>query len=598
MIRLIRYLKPYWAAAILAPLFMVLEVGMDLLQPQLMASIVNEGVMKGDVQHIWHVGAIMIGVALVGLIGGAGCTVFSSKAAQNFGADLRYDLFRHIQTFSFRDLDRVTTGSLITRLTSDIVQVQNMVQIALRIMVRSPLMLLGSIMMAVIISPRLSLVLAITIPLLLSALLILMRLSIPMFGKMQHKLDRVNTVLQENLSGIRVVKAFVRSDYEEARFEKANQHYFEHALKAFRTIALHMPLMMLVLNTSIVAVLWYGGAQTWNGAINVGQLIAYLNYMTQILFSLLSIGSMIMNISRAKASADRIKEVLNTVPDTVEDMVDTTHTVEDIVDMSDTVVTSNPREEGVLKGRISFEHVSFAYDEGMQAQILNDIHFQVEAGQTVAIIGATGSGKSSLVHLIPRLYEPTSGRVLIDGHNIKDMDIYELRRRVGMVLQQALLFSGTIRDNIRYGMPEASQAEVEDAARAAEAHTFIERLPAGYDTVVGQRGVNLSGGQKQRISLARTLLAKPDILILDDSTSAVDLKTEARIQQALRERMRHRTSIVIAQRISSIVAADSIIVLENGQIAAQGTHDELIRTSLLYRDIVESQLRKEDVLHG
>ncbi|MCG7408542.1 ABC transporter ATP-binding protein/permease [Paenibacillus sp. ACRRX] len=575
---LIRYLKPYWAAALLAPLFMILEVGMDLLQPQLMASIVNDGVLKGDLNHIWHVGAVMIGVAMVGLIGGAGCTVFSSKAAQNFGADLRYDLFRHIQTFSFRDLDRMTTGSLVTRLTSDIVQVQNMVQIALRIMVRSPFMLLGSIIMAVIISPQLSLVLAITIPLLLAVLLILMRLSIPMFAKVQHKLDRVNTVLQENLSGIRVVKAFVRSEYEEKRFETANQHYFEHALKAFRTIAINMPLMMLVLNTSIVAVLWYGGAQTWDGTINVGQLIAYLNYMTQILFSLLSIGSMIMNISRAKASADRIKEVLNTVPDMEE--------------------AANPRHEVVQNGRISFEHVSFAYDEGMQEQVLKDIHFQVEAGKTVAIIGATGSGKSSLVSLIPRLYEPTSGNVLIDGHNIKEMDVHELRRRVGMVLQQALLFSGTIRDNIRYGVPEASQAEVEDAARAAEAHEFIERLPGGYDTVVGQRGVNLSGGQKQRISLARTLLAKPDILILDDSMSAVDLKTEARIQQSLRERMRNSTSIVIAQRISSIVAADSIIVLEDGQIAAQGTHDELLRSSSLYQDIVESQLRKEDVLHG
>ena len=578
MNKLLRFLRPYWAAVLLAPLFMILEVSMDLLQPRFMASIVNDGVMTGDIEMIWSIGIRMIIVALIGFIGGAGCTYFSSKASQNFGADIRQALFNHVQTVSFRDIDSVTTGSLITRLTSDVVQVQNLVLMALRMMVRSPMILIGSIIMAFLISPRLTIILAITLPILLVVLITLMRLTIPMFAKVQDKLDRVNTVLQENLLGIRAVKAFVRSDYERERFAQANTDYYERALKTFRTIAINMPLMMLVLNMAIVAVLWFGGAETWNSSIAVGDLMAYLNYMTQILFALINLGMLIMNISRAVASAARINEVLEHKPEMER--------------------ASKYDARVIQQGEVVFDHVSFGYDLKHKDSILKSIDLVIKPGQTVAILGATGSGKSSLVNLIPRLYDPTAGRVLIDGHDVKDIDPHELRSRVGMVLQQSLLFSGTIRDNIRYGRPEATQEEVESAARAAQAHDFIANMPDGYDTVIGQRGVNLSGGQKQRISIARALLVRPDILILDDSTSAVDLTTEAKIQAALRERMHNSTCIMIAQRISSVLEADNIIVLEHGEIAAQGTHEELIQHSKVYQDIYESQLRKEEVLHG
>lgn len=567
-----KYIKPYWKAALLAPLLMMVEVYADLLQPQLMASIVDRGVLAGDIAHIQKTGALMLGVALIGLAGGVGCTVFSSIASQKFGADVRTDLFMKVQASSFRNLERFTTGSLITRLTNDVTQVQMFVQMMLRVLVRAPLLTIGSLIMAFTISVKLALILVIVTPILFGVLFVVIRRGFPLFSQVQQKLDRVNNVLQENLSGIRVVKAFVRADYENKRFRRANDDFMHIAVKANLVMATMMPVMFLLLNASIVAALWFGGRLYWGGSLQVGELVAFTNYVTQMLFSMLMVGMMMMNVSRAKASADRIQEVLGS--------------------QSEIRDKDGSKPHTIRAGRIVFDGVSFAYDP--DEPVLQDISFTAEPGQTVAILGATGSGKSSLVSLIPRLYDVTSGRVLIDGIDVRDFPQRHLRGQIGMVLQQAILFSGTIRDNIGFGRSDPSQEEIEAAARAAQAHDFIAALPDGYDTVLGQRGVNLSGGQKQRISIARALLLRPRILILDDSTSAVDLGTESRIQAALKELMRDSTCLIIAQRISSVLEADQIIVLDEGRIAAIGTHRELMRTSEVYQEIYRSQLKEED----
>lgn len=576
-----RYLKPYWKAAVLAPLFMVLEVCMDLLQPLLMAGIINDGVMKGDLALIQRSGAIMVGIALIGLIGGAGCTVFAAIASMRFGADVRNELFEKVQAYSYRNLDRFTSGSLVTRLTNDVVQVQNLVQMTLRILVRAPLLAIGSLVMALAISPQLGLILIIVIPILFAVQYVLIKHSFPLFAKVQQKLDRVNTVLQENFTGIRVVKAFVREHYENSRFGQANSAYTDVAIRAARAIALNMPIMSLILNGSIVAVLWFGGVRTQSGGMPVGDLVAFINYVTQVLSSLLMVGMIVMNISRAKVSADRINEALAAQPDIVD--------------------AAGARTDAIREGRVEFDRVSLSYadsGDGRTDEAVSDISLIAEPGQTVAILGTTGSGKSTLVSLIPRLYDVTRGAVRIDGVNVKDIGLRHLRGRIGVVLQESILFTGTIRDNIRFGKSDAGQEEVETAARAAQAHDFIALMPDGYDTLVGQRGVNLSGGQKQRISIARALLMRPAVLILDDSTSAVDLGTESRIQQALKELMRTSTCFVIAQRISSVLDADKIVVLEEGRIVAQGTHGELMRTSAEYREIYRSQLGKEEAVYG
>ncbi|MEK3862091.1 ABC transporter ATP-binding protein [Paenibacillus sp. FSL H7-0716] len=574
MWKLKHYLRPYWIWCVLAPLLMLVEVTMDLLQPTLMASIVDKGVMTKDLSHIFSTGLIMLGVAFIGLIGGVGCTIFSSIASQNFGNDLRISLFEHIQKFSNKNLDQLKTGSLITRLTNDVVQLQTFVQMILR-SIRSPLLLVGSLVMAIRISPMLTLILAVAVPLLSLILYGLIRLSFPLFQKMQVKLDGVNTVLQENLSGIRVVKAFVRANHEQKRFNTANKDYTEIAIKAVRLMSLNMPLMMLVLNASIVAVLWFGGVQSWNGGLPVGQLIAFINYITQLLMSMLMLSNMLTFFSRAKVSADRENEVFSTISEITE--------------------VANAKKDAIHNGRIVFDNVSFAYDPTDENLVLDGINFTAEPGETVAILGATGTGKSSLVSLIPRFYEVSSGSITIDGSDTRMIALEDLRSRIGYVMQQAILFSGTIRDNIRYGRPDAADEDVEEAAIAAEAHNFILELPQGYDTELGQRGINLSGGQKQRLSIARALLIQPTILIMDDSTSALDAATESRIRQMLKTRLRSSTNILIAQRVTSVIDADRILVLENGRIAVQGTHDGLMNSSEIYRDIWRSQMKGEEV---
>lgn len=551
---------------------------MDLLQPILMASIIDKGVMQNDISHIKSVGLIMVVAALIGLIGGVGCTVFSSIASQRFGADLRRDLFRKVQSLSFRNMDELSTGSLITRLTNDIVQLQTMVQMLLRVFIRSPFLAIGSILMAVIISPRLAIILALSVPLLFVVMFLLIRTTLPLFSVIQDKLDKVNTVLKENFAGIRVAKAFVRRDYENKRFNKANTDFTQVSVKTQRIVAINMPILTMILNVSIVAVLWFGGKNAIDGSFEVGSLIAFINYVTQVLFSVSSVAMMLVRFSTAKVSADRIHEVMTTE--------------------AEIKSPAHPKQNVHLRGEINFDQVSFSYQPGLLQPVLRDLSFTAHPGQTVAIMGATGAGKSSLVSLIPRLYDVTEGRILIDRTDVRDCDLFSLRGLIGIVLQETILFSGTIRDNICYGKPDATDEEVMAAAKAAQAHDFIIKLPEGYETQLGQRGINLSGGQKQRISIARALLVRPSILILDDSTSAIDMGTESRLQKELSHLMQGRTCFIIAQRISSVIDADKILVLDKGRLVAEGTHLELLATCELYQDIYESQFGKEVSSHG
>lgn len=568
------YLKPYWKAVLLAPLLMIGEVFFDLMQPRILADIVDNGVMTGDLGHIQKMGALMLVFALLGAVTGIGCGIFATYASMNFGKDIRMDLFSKVQNSSFRNLEKWTTGSLITRLTADVVQLQNFVQMLLRMMVRSPFTVLGSMIMAFMISVKLTLILIVAVPILLLVIIYIVKIGMPLFVRVQTALDGLNSVIRENLAGIRVVKAFVRADFEKQRFGRANEEYRESSIKANLIMATMMPIMLFVLNIVIVLVLAYGGKLHSVGGLQVGELVAFINYVTQLLFNLMMLSMIFVNVTRARASADRVVEVLDDVSEIRESEA----------------ARAIPQVQ--REGRISFDDVYFAYDA--DKYVLKGISFTAEPGQTIAILGSTGAGKSTLVSLIPRLYEVKSGRVLIDGVDVRDMRLHELRSRIGFVMQEAVLFSGTIRDNIRYGRSDASQEQVETAAKAAAAHTFIMEFPDGYDTIVGQKGVNLSGGQKQRLSIARALLIEPEILILDDSTSAIDLGTESRIQLALKQLLKQATSLVIAQRVSSVMEADNILVLDEGEIVASGTHEELLRSSSVYQDICRSQLRGED----
>ncbi|MEV5026961.1 ABC transporter ATP-binding protein [Paenibacillus sp. LPE1-1-1.1] len=551
---------------------MLLEVCMDLLQPRFMASIVNDGIMGGDLGAIAGTAPKMLLAALIGLVAGVGCTVFATIASQSFGADLRQELFQKIQGLSLQSLDRFGSGSIVTRLTGDVTQIQGLVLLLLRVFARDTFIIIGSLVMAFLISPRLSIILLAMIPLLAAFLVITTRVTVPLFAKMQQRLDQVNTVMQENLSGIRVVKAFVRADYEEERFNETNSNLLHASLRAAKIVALNTPLMSIILNFSIVAALWYGGMLSEQGTLSVGSLAAFLTYITQLLFSTLGLGNQLMAISRAKASADRINEILEFSIDQPKE---------------EQLPLQQPKQ--IREGRISFEQVSFSYDGNLEKAVLRDIDFTAEPGETIGIVGVNGAGKSTLVSLIPAFYEATDGQLCIDSVPINEMDPYELHSQIGMVLQQAHLFSGTIRDNICFGKPDATQQEIEAAAKAAEAHSFIMKLEKGYDTELGQRGVNLSGGQKQRLSIARTLLLKPKIVILDDCTSAVDLNTDLLIRKSLQTIMKSSTCLIIGQRIASVQQADRIIVLEDGQITAIGTHGELLQGSKLYRQMALSQ---------
>lgn len=577
MLQLLAFLKPHKKMALAAIISMLIVVVTDLLQPTLMAKIVDQGIVKGDLDVIVKTGLLMVGVALFGVIGGIGSTYFAGGTAMGFSTDVRSALFARVQTFSFDNLDQFQTPSLITRLTNDVAQMQLAVLLGLRILIRSPILLIGSLVMAFIINARLALVLLVTVPILALALRYIIGKGFPLYEKAQQSLDQLNTVSRENLAGIRVIKAFVRADYENERFGQKNRQLTDVTIRATRTMALLMPVMMLIINVGLVTVLWYGGVLVNNGQILVGQVIAFTNYMTLILFSLMIAGFMLMMVSRAKVSGDRIQEVLKTE-----------------TDIRDTGVMVPGAKPGP-QGRVDFKDVSFHYQGAAGTPVLRGITFSARPGETVAILGSTGSGKSTLINLIPRFYDVGSGQVLIDGVDVREIKLHLLRDMIGLVPQESILFSGTVEENIRWGREEATREEVEAAARDAGAHEFIVKLPQGYASTLEQRAVNLSGGQKQRLTIARALLKNPAILILDDSTSAVDLRTEAMIHRALKTRHAHCTTFIVAQRISTVLRADKILVLEDGQIAGTGTHTELIQNCPVYQAIYRSQQGQEAV---
>jgi ATP-binding cassette subfamily B protein len=572
---------PFWLPAVLAPLMMTLEVSMDLLQPRFMQALVDKGVQARDLPFVLHTGLLMIGVALVGVVGGVGCTIFSTIAGLHFGTAIRGALFTQIQRLSYGNLDRLQTGGLVTRLTNDVDQVQEAALMFLRILVRAPLLTVGSLVMAALTAPRLVPLLLIIGPLVVLLLAMINAWAHPLYTAMQDALDRVNTLVQENLAGVRVVKAFVRGAYEADRFDGANTALRDATVDAGIVTAAVLPGMVLLLNAGIVCALWFGGRAVTLGGLQVGQLLAFINYLLQMLFSLMMVGMMIMRVTRAEASAERILEVLHDTPE-----------------VQDPEPAGRTREPATAPASLAFDGVSFSYGGSEEEPVLQEISFEAPAGATVVILGATGAGKSTLVHLIPRLYDVTAGRITLDRVDVRDVAQEALRREIAIVLQETILFSGTIRDNLRYGRADATDAEIEEAARLAQAHDFVCGFPDGYDTVLGQRGVNLSGGQKQRLAIARALVARPRLLILDDCTSAVDMVTEAAILEALRTWEHRCTRVMVAQRIGAALDADLVLVLEGGRLVAAGTHEELWRSSAVYQEIVRSQRDGQEVRHG
>jgi len=571
LLKLRRYIKPYTLGAIITMLLMVIMVALQLTMPGLIGRIVDEGIAPGNMTVVWQTTLIMLGISVLNLIVAVGNTILSVRVSEGFARDLRKDLFNKIQSLSFGNLDHLQTGQLIVRLTSDITSVQHSVRMILNLSVRALMLLGGSLILMFTSNSQLAVKLLPFMLLILLTIVLAMGKLQKMFTAVQKKLDKLNNVLQENLSGVRVVKAFVRALFENERFEEANQNYTEQNIAAMRLMAVLLPIMIILMNLGTVTILWFGGMEVINGVMSIGEIMAFLNYIMTALFPMIMLAMIIGMLAASQASAKRISEVLESEPE--------------IQDKADAITLKES------KGRVVFEDVCFSYDGAKcEEPVLNHVNLTAEPGQTVAILGATGSGKTSLINLIPRFYDVSAGRITLDGIDLRDMTKDSLLAQIGIALQETVLFSGTVRDNIRYGRMSATKEEVVAAAKAAQAHDFIMTLPKGYDSHVEQRGANLSGGQKQRIAIARALLVKPRVLIFDDSTSAVDVDTEAQIQDALEHAMKDTTSFIVAQRISTVLTADKIIVLDNGKIAAEGTHTELIKSSPIYQEIYESQL--------
>ena len=574
--KLLRFVRPYRLQAVVALLLLLGMVASDLLIPRLTQRIIDQGIGSGDMGVVLTTALMMLGAALLAAAFALGNNYFSVRVGQSFAHDIRSAMVRKVQSFSFGNIDRLKTGNLITRTTSDIHMVQMIVMMSLRILTRAPIWIIGAVAFLILTSPQLALMMLAFVPVIVLFIVWFARRAQPMFRWVQEKLDRLNTVLQENLAGVRVVKAFVRERHEVERFESANVELMKKNIRIMRLVAILLPTMVLILNFSIAGALWIGGASAAGGGMTAGQIVASINYLMFAMFPLMMLAGMLGPIAAANASAARILEVLD--------------------DASD--VEEKPGAQAITSptGRIEFEHVSFGYgqDAGGAESVLCGIDFVAEAGETVAILGATGSGKSTLIHLIPRFYDVTDGRITFDGVDLRDLQLRSLRSSIGIALQEAVLFGGTIRDNITYGRPDATDEDVREAARAAQAADFIESFADGYETVIGQRGVTLSGGQRQRIAIARALLVQPKVLILDDSTSAVDIETEVRLQDALdrliADSTHTTTRFIVAQRISTVLLADKILVLDRGRIAACGSHAELLRGSPIYREIYESQL--------
>lgn len=569
-----KYIKPYLTAFICGPLLMIVEVIGEVLLPKFMANIINIGAANRDIPYIIEMGIVMVITALLMMAGGIGGAYFAAKAAISFSSDLRSDVFDKVQKFSFANLDRFSTGSLVTRLTNDITQVQNLINMALRMMLRAPGMLIGALIMAFLMNAQLAIVVLVVIPILVTLIAVVIRIAFPRFEVMQKKLDILNSNIQEMLINVRVIKSFVRGTYEEEKFAAANEDLKQSSLNAFKVVILNMPIMMLMMNATTLAVVWFGGKQILAGNMPVGDLTAFTAYIVQILMSLMMLAMVLLQSSRALASLHRITEVLDTE-----------------VDLTDEGCAFPERK--VESGRVEFKNVSFRYYKDNKEKVLDGINFKVESGQVLGIIGSTGSGKTTLVQMIPRLYDIDEGEVLVDGVNVRDYSLKNLREGVGMVLQKNVLFSGTIMENLMWGDENASDEEIARAAQDAQAAPFIDTFTEGYETELGQGGVNVSGGQKQRLCIARALLKKPKILILDDSTSAVDTATEAKIRESFTSTLKDTTKIIIAQRITSVMDADKILVLDEGRIAGMGTHDELMMGCQAYQEIYYSQMDKE-----
>ncbi len=554
---------------------MLTEVAGDVIMPKLMSLIINEGVKElKSMEYIISMGLRMVILAFVMMLGGVLGNYFAARGAISFAADLRGDVFKKVQTFSFKNIDAFSTGSLVTRLTNDITQMQNVLRMAMVMALRSPGMLIGAFIMAIGINARLALVIGIVTPILAFGIYFIMKKALPRFTIMQKKLDTLNTNIQENLTNIRVVKSFVRTSFEEDKFSASNSDLKENSINAMKIMICTMPLMTAMMNITTLAVVWFGGGFVIKGTMPVGDLMAFITYITQILMSLMMLSMIILQGSRALASARRISEILDTNPDITDD-------------------SAKHKDALVTKGEIEFKNVYFDYSGKETNYVLNDISFKINPGETVGILGSTGSGKTSLVGLIPRLYDATKGSVLVDGIDVKDYSVKNLRDGVGMVLQKNVLFSGTVMENLRWGSEDADEEEIIRCAKNAQAHSFISETREGYERELGQGGVNVSGGQRQRLCIARALIKNPKILILDDSTSALDTATEARIRESFKEDLKDTTKIIIAQRITSVIDADKIIVIDDGKIVSIGTHRELIQTCEHYKDIYYSQKEKE-----
>ena len=572
--RYVAYIKPYLSAFLLAPLLMLTEVFGEILLPKFMSLIINNGVADRDTGYIIRMGIIMVLTAIVMAAGGIGGAYFSAKASICFTSDLRDALFAKVQNFSFKNIDQYSTGSLVTRLTNDVQQVQNVTMMGLRLLFRAPGMLIGALIMAFLMNAKLALVILIVIPFLSIAIVTIMVKAFPRFTLMQKKIDKLNSGIQEALTNVRVIKSFVREDYEEEKFQTMNQDLKDSSLSAMKIVIATMPIMMFAMNVTTLAVVWYGGNIIIAGNMQVGDLTAFTTYIVQILMSLMMLSMVLLQSSRAIASVKRISEVLDTE-----------------IDLTDE--NASRKDLKVTEGKVEFKDVAFSYSNEGGEKILEHINFTAEPGKVLGIIGTTGSGKTSLVQLIPRLYDVTEGQVLVDGVDVREYSLKNLRDGVGMVLQKNVLFSGTIDENLRWGNEEASEEEVRSAAGAAQADGFVTSFTKGYDSDLGQGGSNVSGGQKQRLCIARALLKKPKILILDDSTSAVDTATEAKIRESFSTTLKDTTKIIIAQRIGSVESADKIIVLDDGKIIGMGTHEELMKNCEAYQEIYYSQRDRE-----
>lgn len=582
--KVLRYLKPYWVFALLCPLAMILEVSMDLLQPTLMSDIVDNGIL-GDaaadenLRYVLITGLKMLIFSLIGCFGGIASAAFGTAAAQKMGNDLRKDAFAKVMHMSFQQTDKFTTGSLVTRLTNDITAIQEFVAMSLRMFVRTGMQFIGGIAVILTLNVNFGIVLVISLPVQLIAVAIIMKKASPLFSIVQSRLDKVNSVVQENVSGARVVKAFTREEYEINRFDNANTDLMTTNLKVQKLLATLNPILMIIMNASVIAIIMIGGFQVEAKAMQVGEVMAAVTYITQILMSVMMVGMMFQQVSRSAASMKRVNEVLSTNP---------------------VISDGNKSADSDNSGTVEFRNVGFSYPGSSGKPVLSGIDLKVGKGQMIAILGSTGCGKTSLVNLVPRFYDATNGDVLVDGVNVKDYDVDTLRSKIGVVLQKSELFSGTVAENIRWGCETATDEEVKTAAKIAQAEEFIDGFNDGYDTMISEKGASLSGGQKQRMAIARAIIKKPEILIFDDSTSALDLSTEAKLHKALRENLSGVTVIMIAQRIASVMRADKIAVLENGSICAFGTHKELMESSSVYRDIYYSQMKQgeEEAVNG